>query len=199
MYGGQDHQGWLHFLCFSDWVLSKVTPEAKIWRLQHAQELCPAGLSTGSNVHSSIKKKKKFFSWAKGTQKCVGQRLAVNTYKFLSHPGGSDLLNSLCVAPARCLLWHIPVCPWKGGVYWGQSWGLVRAAVERRWDKKYSRVATVQFPENSVEKVSFPLEKNLRSPPRAEAATSTEPGWGNRGVPVLLGKAGKTKSNITIR
>lgn len=72
---------------------------------------------------SKKKKKRRFFSWAKGTQKCVGQRLAVNTYKFLSHPGGSDLLNSLCVASARSLLWHIPVCPWKEGVFWGQSWG----------------------------------------------------------------------------
>lgn len=143
------------------------------------------------------KKEKKFFSWAKGMQKCVGQRVAVNTYKFLSHPWGYDLLNSLCVLPVRSLPWHIPVCPWKGGVCWGQSWGWCKQ--QSRGDEKYLRVATVQFPENSVEKVSFPLDKNPWSPPCAEGATSTEPGWGNRGAPVPLGKAGKTKSNITIR
>lgn len=102
-------------------------------------------------------KKKKLFSWAKSKKKCVGQRLAVNTYKFLSHPWGSDLLNSLCVLPVRSLPWHIPVCPWKGSVCWRQSWGQCRQ--QSRGDEKCLRAATVQFPENSVEKVSFPLDK----------------------------------------
>lgn len=147
--------------------------------LQHTQELCPAGLSTGSNAHADfLKKKKKLFSWARGMQKCLGQRLAVNTYKFLSHPWGYDPLNSLCVLPVRSLPWHIPVSPWKAGVCWGQSWGWCEQ--QSRGDEKYLRVATVQFPENSVEKVSFPLDKIYedllvqRQPPAQSLAGAIE-------------------------
>lgn len=135
-------------------------------------------------------KKKKKISWAKGTEKCVGQRLAVNTYKFLSHPWGSDLLNSLCVLPVRSLPWHIPVCPWKGSDCWGQSWGQCRQ--QSRGHEKCLRVATVL---NSVEKVSFPLDKiheallvQRQSPAQSQA--------GARGVPVLRERQGKQRATL---
>lgn len=124
--------------------------------LQHTQELCPAGLSTGSNAYAGILKKRKLFSWARGMQKCLEQRLTVDTYKFLFYPWGYDPLYSFFVIRVRSLPWHIPVCPWKGGVCWGQSWGWCEQ--QSRRDEKYLRVVTVQFPENSAEKVSFPLD-----------------------------------------
>lgn len=154
MYGGKDHQGWLHFFCFNVWVLSKVTPEDKTCSTPRSSALLA---SLQAQMLMQVQKKKKLFSWAKSKKKCLGQRLAVNTYKFLSHPWGSDLLNSLCVLPVRSLPWHIPVCPWKGSVCWRQSWGQCRQ--QSRGDEKCLRAATVQFPENSVEKVSFPLDK----------------------------------------
>lgn len=163
--------------------------------LQHTQELCPAGLSTGSNAYAGILKKRKLFSWARGMQKCLEQRLTVDTYKFLFYPWGYDPLNSFFVIRVRSLPWHIPVCPWKGGVCWGQSWGWCEQ--QSRRDEKYLRVVTVSWKFSG--KGFLSPGHNLWSPPCAKAATSTEPGWGNTGVPVLLGKAGKTKSNITIR
>lgn len=178
MYGRQDHQRWLHFLCFNIWVLNKVAlEEAKIWRLVAYPGALPY-LVLLSLVQISDKKLQLLSQ--RQPEMCRAEN------KQWQHIIGffPPFFRTWLLEFSLCLSWHIlmerAVYPWsnvgdskRGGrcLLGGKA-----GTVERRWDEKYSWNIQMwldrSFLKSQWKRFSFPIAKNLWTPPHAEANTT---------------------------
>lgn len=171
MYGRQDHQRWLHFLCFNIWVLNKVAlEEAKIWRLVAYPGALPYRVLLSL---MQISDKKPQLLSQRQPEMCRAENEQWKHIIVFFSPS----FRTWPLEFSLCLSWHILMerdfsLPLKQhrwqqeGRQMSVGWQSWDSWEEMGWKIQlgYSNVASPQFPEKSVEKVFLSHSKKSMNP-----------------------------------